>query len=105
MLVVPFSCLPEDDGERALCLERSFRDHRAQSTRTPDGWAISLVRPDDAEFYIDPRLDEGLRWWGPNTRVSDIPLAVRRTSGFQLSLADSWSLLSWSEWLARRALR
>jgi hypothetical protein len=103
MLVVPFSCLPEDDTERALCLERSFRDHRAHSARTPDGWAISLSTPDDAEFYIDPRLDEGLRWWGPSARVSDIPRAVRRMKGFQLSLADSWCLLSWSEWLARRS--
>jgi hypothetical protein len=56
--------------------------------------------PPTAEFYVDPRIEEGLRWWGCS--VTDVPFAHRTTRGVFVSLSDAWALLSMSRWLANQ---
>ncbi|HSR68648.1 MAG TPA: hypothetical protein VLU25_11975 [Acidobacteriota bacterium] len=102
MLIVPLQSLPQDAGERSKILGRYFQRQVASSRRVEQGWAIDLAVPASAGFYIDPDLEGGLRWWSDDMSVSAIPLAVRQEDGFQLSLNDNWTLLSWSCWLSGR---
>jgi hypothetical protein len=100
-LSVPADRLPADPAHRDQLLTRYFADRVPHSTQDSNGdWNVTVDAAPTAEFYIDPRLDEGLRWWGCS--VADIPFAHRRTSGAFLSLSDAWTLLSMSQWLARQ---
>ena len=92
-------CLPGDDAVRASWIRRMFPDHIVESARIAGQWSLSLRMPDDPCWYVDPDLDEGLRWWSPGTTAADVPFACRREARFQLSMLDSWSLVAWSRWL------
>lgn len=96
---IPAQRLPADPARRDQVLTQYFADRVPYSV--PDGngdWRVTVGAAPTAEFYIDPRLDEGLRWWG--CTVADIPFAYRTTRGAFLSLSDAWTLLSISQWLA-----
>jgi len=86
--------------DRRTVLDGLFTRRLAEAEPTNDGrWRI-IVRPfDKAEMHVDPRLSEGLAWWDPRTRLTDMPYAVRRKGASQLSLEDAWTALSWSHWL------
>lgn len=68
-------------------------------------WALSLDWSNDPWRYVDPRLDEGLAWWGANIQYRDMAMARKRCGRFLLSLNDTWTLESWSEWLSQRSCR
>lgn len=96
---IPVQRLPADPGHRDQILTHYFADRVPYSTPDDNGdWKVTVSAAPTAEFYIDPQLDEGLRWWG--CTVADIPFAYRRTRGAFLSLSDAWTLLSMSQWLA-----
>ena len=102
MLVVPRNCLPDDDRLRQSVLRKLFPHQVASCALWNDGWNISLQWPNRPEEYIDPRLQEGLRWWSPELLVEQIPTAFRKEGNWDLSLSDAWALYSWSRWLATR---
>ena len=99
MIIVPRQALPEDDRARAECLRNYFTEQMVSSVLGDDGWALTLNWPTTADYYIDSRLLEGLSWWSNDLSVEGISSAVREEGGWQLSLNDSWTLLSWSRWL------
>jgi hypothetical protein len=103
MIVVPRQSLPDDEQLRAERLHSYFTEQIVSSFLIDEEWSITLDWPTTADYYVDPRLMEGLSWWSKNLSVGDIPLAVRPQNGWQLSLNDSWTLFSWSRWLARCA--
>jgi hypothetical protein len=101
-LSVSRDLLPETIDERSTFLKRYFCEMAATVTAVDGHWSIRLFRPDEAEFYVDPNLDQGLEWWSRNfgkVDITEIPLALHRTKGWQLSLNDSWTLYAWSRWL------
>ena len=101
-LTVSRNLLSETANERNPFLKKYFCELAATATAADGGWSIRLFRPDDADFYIDPDLGQGLQWWSSNfgkTEIAEIPLALHRAKGWQLSLNDSWTLYSWSKWL------
>jgi len=105
MIVVPHQFLPDDKQARAERLRSYFPNQIVSSVLTDEGWSITLNWPTTADYYIDPSLREGLHWWSQNLGVGDIPFAVRQEPKWQLSLNDSWTLFSWSRWLAACAAK
>jgi hypothetical protein len=100
---VGYSLLPTDERERRQRLHEYFCELSATATRIPEGWSVSLAWPGSPEYYVDPRLAEGLDWWSEDfgeVDVRSIPYALHREPGFQLSLNDSWTIYSWSRWLS-----
>jgi hypothetical protein len=102
MINLPSDRLPVDPTERRRRLECYFGDLISTAEVTNGGWSVRLERARFAEFYVDPALDRGLTWWGPDAILGDIYRLVRRHGGFQLSLDDSWTLYDWSLWLSER---
>jgi hypothetical protein len=101
MIVIPRQYLPDDEQTRHERLRSYFTEHMATSASVDEGWLITLNWPNTADYYIDPRLMEGLSWWSQDLSIEGIPAAVRTESRLQLSLNDSWTLFSWSRWLAQ----
>ncbi len=102
---VPRHLLSEDAHIRAEYLEQYFADLLVSSSLTQEGWSLTLSRPNTADYYIDPRILDGLQWWSNDNNVRRIPFEVQREPGFQLSLNDSWTLYAWSCWLTTHASR
>lgn len=107
-MLVPAERLPDDRQERDQILQEYVVDRVPHATRDGDAWAVRLLPPPRADYYVDPRLHEGLAWWskfaGP-TRIRDIPYAVRRRAGVQVSLSDAWTIGSWSRRLTTQAAK
>jgi hypothetical protein len=103
---VGHSSLPTDEQERRQQLIEYFCELSATATQISDGWSLSLTWSHSPEYYVDPRLPEGLGWWSEafgEVSVRSIPYALHREPGFQLSLNDSWTIYSWSRWLSGHA--
>lgn len=105
---VPADRLPSGRRKREQVLREYIEDRVPDATRDGDMWAVRLLTPPRADYYIDPRLREGLAWWskfaGP-VLIRDIPYALRRRPGVQVSLSDAWTIASWSRLLASSAIR
>jgi hypothetical protein len=101
MLYLPDYKLPKDEMERSKILQEYFTEQTVSSRLISDQWVIDLKFPDFIDFYIDPGLMDGLLWWGSDLKLSDIPFACRRERRYQISLNDSWTLFSWSQWLSK----
>lgn len=63
---------------------------------------INLSDPSSDDYYIDPQIMEGIRWWDKETTIKQIPDLFRNYSKYQLSLNDNWTLYSWSLWLEQK---
>lgn len=103
-LILPAGSLPESAQERRACLDAYFDDLLASVTAVPEGWEIDLNWPSSADYYVDPCLEQGLAWWNAGTELTEIHRQVSHTPRGQLSLIDSWTLFSWSNWLAKRRM-
>ena len=103
-LILPAGSLPEGMQERRVCLDAYFDDLLASVTAVPEGWEIDLNWPSNADYYVDPCLEQGLAWWRAGTAITEIHRQVSHTPRGQLSLIDSWTLFSWSNWLAERRM-
>jgi len=99
---LPRASLPEVPEERASLLASYFPEHVADAELQGNEWSVLLWRPDDPAFHVDPRLDEGLRWWSPRLTASGIAEAVLRTPRSCVSLLDSWGLVALTEWMQGR---
>ncbi|MBI3438210.1 MAG: hypothetical protein HY054_06100, partial [Proteobacteria bacterium] len=102
-MLVGRQALSESFLERHAALRDYFCDKDAEAKGVADGWELSLGWPGGVERHVDPRLDEGLAWWGDGVRREAMALARRREGKVLRSLYDSWTLHSWSEWLARQS--
>lgn len=100
-IVLPIDRLPEAPAERHAALRDYFCDKDASAERTSQGWELTLDWPNDAARHVDPKLADGLAWWDGNLERSGMALSMRRTGRILSTLYDSWTLHSWSEWLAR----
>ena len=79
-----------------------FCDKDAEAALGPNGWELVLTWPDGDDRHVDPKLDEGLAWWNQGIRRKAMALATRRDGRILRCLYDTWTLQSWSEWLARQ---
>jgi len=103
---VDHSLLPEDEFQRDIYLQSYFCELIPTSRQVSGQWEICVQRPPSLDFYVDPRLAEGIDWWSrkiSHTDISQIPLQYQRRDGFQLSFSDAWTIFSWSEILSQHA--
>ncbi|MHC8378401.1 hypothetical protein ACYZT3_21075 [Pseudomonas sp. MDT1-16] len=100
-ITIPLSRLSLDPQQRHAQLRDYFCDKDAVASQVDDLWALALDWSDDPYRYVDPRLTEGLSWWGGDLRYQDMAAARKRKGRVLLSLNDTWTLESWSEWLAK----
>jgi hypothetical protein len=86
-------------------LEDYFAYDRLPIWTERDGYIeVELIAPPKAEFYCDPHLWLGLKWWGEGATVQTIPTLVRSIHGVGLAMNDAWTVASWSEWFASLSL-
>lgn len=100
---VPLSRLSLDAQRRHEQLRDYFCDKDAVAIQVAGEWELVLGWSNDAFRYVDPRLDEGLAWWGRDLRYQDMAGARKRRGRVLLSLNDTWTLESWSQWLTGRS--
>ncbi|WP_460159799.1 hypothetical protein [Pseudomonas sp. S3_F07] len=100
-ITIPLSRLSLDPQQRHAQLRDYFCDKDAIASQAGDLWSLELGWSDDPYRYIDPLLNDGLAWWGDDLRCQDMAVARKRRGRVLLSLNDTWTLESWSEWLAR----
>ncbi|HBO5727299.1 hypothetical protein JE010_01895 [Pseudomonas aeruginosa] len=102
-ITIPLSRLSLDTQRRHAQLRDYFCDKDALATQVGDQWTLALEWSRDPYRYVDPRLGEGLAWWGDDLQYEDIAVARKRKGRVLLSMNDTWTLESWSEWLVRRS--
>lgn len=102
-LLIPISRLAADPNHRHAQLRDYFCDKDASANLVGDRWALRLKWSNDPGRYVDPRLNEGLAWWGAGIQYQDMAMARKRRGRLLLSLNDTWTLESWSEWLSQRS--
>lgn len=102
LIILPRDRLPESSVERHTRLRDYFCDKDATANITGQGWELTLGWPDDKERHVDPNLTTALVHWGGIAR--NAMWRARRRNGRVLeALYDSWTLHSWSAWIARQA--
>lgn len=98
MLRVPRGRLPEDAHARHAVLRDYFCDRDARATSDGDGWQLDLFWSDEPERHVDPELGQQLGAW--NVGLGEMAQAVRRQGRMTTALYDTWTLVSWSRWIA-----
>ncbi len=101
-LILPADRLPNCPQERRARLDAYFDDLLASVRAVPEGWEIDLNWPSTADYYVDTSVEQGLAWWRAGTHITEIHRQVNHSPRGQLSLNDSWTLYSWSNWLVER---
>ena len=104
MITLPSDRLPETEVERHAILRDYFCDKDASAVLTPKGWELNLYWSNDHVRYVDPHLSVGLDWWGGGIQCSDMVAARRRSGRILSTLYDTWTLYSWSQWLATKTV-
>jgi len=104
MLVVPKDLLPADQRRWHEFLRDYFCDKDAIPTTEGNRVRLRLEWPGGVERHVDPELQTGLDWWGEGVTLSSMWSALRRDGRILTALYDTWTLLSWSEWLAGTAV-
>jgi hypothetical protein len=103
-LRIPLDRLPEEARARHGKLRDYFCDKDADAVRDGDSWDLRLAWPDGEERHVDPDLGVGLQQWNGIAR-EEMAMAQRRSGRVLRSLYDTWTLHSWSDWIARSGLR
>lgn len=98
----PANQLPKHEAEQLGILVQYFSGKQVSVTAGPEAVAVELEWPTTDDFYVDPRLRQGLAWWQAAMPLEQLPQALKQRPHYQLSLNDSWTLYAWSQWLARR---
>ena len=99
---VPLDRLPADRHARHARLRDYFCDKDATSTLMGGRWQLELDWPAGTERHVDPRIAEQLVAW-EGIGLGEMGSARRRSGRMLTALYDTWTLLSWSEWVARAA--
>lgn len=99
---LPIEALPQEEQKRYQILHDYFCDQRGHSYQENNHWNIESYWPPKADYFVDPNILEGLQWWSPSLTTELVHQQVKKLDGFQLSLNDSWTLFSWSEWLSKK---
>lgn len=102
LIVLPTDRLPASFAARHALLRDYFCDKDATAMLASSGWELTFGWSDDEARHVDPRLDQGLKWWDAAITRSGMALARRRTGRILHVLYDSWTLHSWSEWFTRQ---
>ncbi len=98
---IPRARLPQDSTVWHGFLRDYFCDKDAAATQSTDDVDLHLSWADGAERHVDPALGVGLQWWGQGVSLGSMWSAWQREDRIMTSLYDTWTLLSWCEWLAR----
>jgi hypothetical protein len=101
VIILPAERLPSGTSERHARLRDYFCDKDAEAILGASGWELALAWPDGDDRHVDPKLDQALAWWDKGIRREDMALSARREGRILRCLYDTWTLQSWSEWLAR----
>lgn len=101
MLFVPADRLPVSAHDRHAALREYFCDKDATAELAGDAWGLTLGWPGDLDRHVDPNLLLGLDWWDSQLSPEGMALSHRRSGKILRALYDTWTLQSWSEWLAR----
>lgn len=94
--------LPAGEADQLEILVPYFSGKQVSVVASPETVMAELEWPATDDFYVDPRLREGLAWWQADMPLQLLPQAVVQRPRYQLSLNDSWTLYAWSNWLARQ---
>ncbi len=103
MLFVPADRLPVSAHDRHAALREYFCDKDATAELADGAWRLTLNWPGDLDRHVDPNLLLGLEWWDSQLSPEGMSLSHRRSGKILTALYDTWTLQSWSEWLARGA--
>jgi hypothetical protein len=96
---LPHDLLPDGPAARHGRLRDYFCDKDATARQTADGWELDLAWPGGAERHVDPRIGRELEAWG-GIGLDGMAMARRRSARVLTALYDTWTLQSWSAWLA-----
>ena len=102
ILLIPLDRLPNSPNERHAVLRDYFCDKDAVILENSSILKLKLEWSNNDARYVDPYLREGLDWWQHGLKYSEMALARRREGKILHTLYDTWTLLSWSEWLTRQ---
>lgn len=97
-LRVPLDRLPIDDHERHTTLRDYFCDKDAKATIRDGAWELELDWPGGTDRHVDRRIKDELLDWG-GIGLAEMALAQRRSGRVLTALYDTWTLLSWSQWV------
>ncbi len=103
LILLPANGLPYQAADRHAVLRDYFCDKDATATLTRDGWELTLAWSDDFNRYVDPDLPFGLNWWDKDITPANMVHGTRGSGPLLISLYDTWTLYSWSEWLAEQS--
>ena len=98
---VPRGRLPQNPADWHSFLRDYFCDKDAVATEFAEDVHLRLSWPNESERHVDPDLEIGLRWWGRGVSLGSMWSSRWREGRVMTSLYDTWTLLSWCEWLAR----
>lgn len=101
---LPLEVLSLDPEERYQQLHNYFCDQRAKSFQENGHWVVETYWPPSHDYFVDPKIKEGLLWWDKSLDITNVHQEFRHMKGFNLSLNDSWTLYSWSNWIASFSL-
>ena len=99
-IAVPAHLLPLDAAARHARLREYFCDKDAIATLVGDRWHLELDWPAGTERHVDPRLERELLAWD-GIGLAGMATARRRSGRVLTALYDTWTLPSWSAWVAR----
>lgn len=102
-LFVAEGSLSPDPHERHSALRKYFCDIDARAEMNEGRWDLTLDWNASPERHVDPGLQNGLGIFGAS--LETMPFRRFRQGGVQFSLFDTWTLMSWSEWLVRQRAR
>lgn len=99
-ILLPKDRLPTDRHARHGRLRDYFCDKDATATEVDGMWRLELGWPAGIERHVDPRIvDELIAWDGIG--LGGMAMARRRSGRVLTALYDTWTLPSWTEWVAR----
>jgi len=99
---LPLDRLPQSPTERHAVLRDYFCDKDGIVAPSSDGWSLTLAWSDDEYRYVDPGVGSALEQSWDGIARSEMWAARRRHGRILSTLFDTWTLHSWSEWLAKR---
>lgn len=101
-IVLPADRLPSDRHARHGALRDYFCDKDADAKFVNGSWHLELRWPDGAERHVDPKIRDELAAWN-GIGLGGMAMARRRSGRVLTALYDTWTLPSWSDWVARAA--